>query len=74
MAVTYRDAVPPGRPERAALPLAVALAVAAAAGAAVLRSSATVATRVGGWPEAALSALGVAALIAGALAGRRLGS
>lgn len=39
-----------------------------------LRSSATVATRVGAWPEAVLGALGVAALVAGALAGRRVTS
>ena len=36
-----------------------------------LRTSLTLATRVGVWPEAILAALGVALLIGGALAGRR---
>jgi apolipoprotein N-acyltransferase len=36
-----------------------------------LRTSLTLATRLGTWPEAVLAALGVALLIGGALAGRR---
>jgi apolipoprotein N-acyltransferase len=39
-----------------------------------LRTSLTLATRVGAGPEAVLAALGVALLIGGALVGRRRGS
>lgn len=62
-AVTYRDAVPPGRPERAALPLPVALPVAATGGLALDAAF----PEPGIWP---LAAAGLAALVVAA-AGRR---